>query len=138
MTASNAEPVRILLVGESPMGFSYLSQRLEKRGCECRVASSNYDGARLFREQGFDLVLCCGSRDGIEPLVTSIIGSSASLYRSHRVEDGCWWLPAVLRGEACAGAPAFQPGEFMKVLDQMVDNFRNSESAAPLVRSQSA
>jgi len=120
------------------MGFSYLSQRLEKRGCECRVAHSNHDGARLFREHPFDLVLCCGSRDGIEPLVTSIVGSSASLYRSHRVEDGCWWLPAVLRGEPCAGAPAFQPGEFMKVLDQMVDSFRSMDATPHLVRSQSA
>ncbi|MBZ5529022.1 MAG: hypothetical protein LAN71_14130 [Acidobacteriia bacterium] len=138
MTASNAGPVRILLVGESPMGFSYLSQRLEKRGCECCVAYSNYDGARLFREHPFDLVLCCGSREGIESLVTSIIGSSASLYRSHRVEDGCWWLPAVLRGEACTGAPAFQPGEFMKVLDQVVESLRPADTAAPLAHSQFA
>lgn len=135
MTNRNRDPVRILLVGESPMGFSYLSQRLEKRGCECRVAASNFDGARMFREHPFDLVLCCGSRAGIEALVTSIIGSSASLYRSHRVEDGCWWLPAVVRGEPCTGAPAFQPGEFMKVLDQVVDTLRHPEARAQTAHS---
>ncbi len=128
-------PVRILLVGESPMGFSYLSQRLEKRGCQCLVAASNSEGARLFREHPFDLVLCCGSREGIDALISSILGSSASLYRSHRVEDGCWWLPTVVRGQACTGAPAFQPGEFMKVLDQVVDGLRHREVAAQFVHA---
>lgn len=136
--SNNMTPVRILLVGESPMGFSYLSQRLEKRGCECSVACSNVDGARLFHEHPFDVILCCGCRDGIESLIRSIIGSSASLYRSHRVEDGCWWLPAVLHGEACSGAPALQPGEFMKMLDQMLDHLRETASEIPLARTQNA
>ena len=128
----SSAPVKVLLVGERPTGYSFLSQRLEKRGCECRVAAANSDGARRFHEQPFDLILCCDSRDGIGPLVASMIGSTASLFRSHRVENGCLWLPAVLYGEQCPGAPALQPREFAKVLDQLVDRIKSAGDSQEL------
>ncbi|MBZ5701852.1 MAG: hypothetical protein LAN84_08390 [Acidobacteriia bacterium] len=131
----NSAPVKVLLVGEHPTGYSFLSQRLEKRGCECRVATSNSDGARLFRELPFDLILCCDSRDGIGPLVASTLGSSASLFRSHRVENGCLWLPAVLHGQECPGAPALQPREFTKVLDQLVEMIKSAGDSRELAHS---
>ncbi|MBZ5541058.1 MAG: hypothetical protein LAN61_11130 [Acidobacteriia bacterium] len=130
-----SEPVKVLLVGERPTGYSFLSQRLEKRGCECRIATSNADGARLVRELAFDLVLCCDSREGIGPLVASTIGSSASLFRSHRVENGCLWLPAVLHGQECPGALALQPGEFAKILDQLVDKLKAAGDSRELAHS---
>ena len=128
----NSGPVKVLLVGERPTGYSFLSHRLERRGCECRIATSNSDGARLFRELPFDLILCCDSRDSIGPLVASTIGSSASLFRSHRVENGCLWLPAVLHGQECSGAPALQPSEFAKILDQLVDMIKSAGDSREL------
>ena len=127
--------VKVLLVGERPTGYSFLSQRLEKRGCECRIAISNSDGVRLLRERPFDLILCCDSREGIGPLVASTIGSSASLFRSHRVENGCLWVPAVLHGQECPGALALQPGEFTKILDQLVDKIKSAGDSQELALS---
>jgi hypothetical protein len=120
--------VRVLIVAESPAGFLSISRRLEKYGCQCWYAPSYSDGTRMLAEQGFDLVLCSDAGKGVNALVTPLIGSSASLFRAHAVEDGCWWLPAVVHGERCLGTPALRPAEFAKELEFMVQKIRASSA----------
>ena len=112
--------VRVLLVGESQTGFSSLLQRLQKSGCQCHFVASCFDGARLVAHASFDLILCSGQMNGFQVLSNAARGSSASLFRYLLVEDGCWWVPAVLRGEQSAGAPALRPSEFARALDALV------------------
>lgn len=124
--------VRVLIVAENATGFSSVSRLLEQRGCKCWFARSYSEGALLFAEHAFDLVLCGDWREGVNTLITPVIGSSASLFRSHPVEHSCWWLPAVLHGEKCFGMPALRPGEFAKTLECMVHEIRSTARNAPM------
>jgi hypothetical protein len=119
--------VSVLLVGESVEGFSFLLQHLKKRGCECYVATSSSEATRLSGGHAFDLVLWTGGMSGINALIASLIGSPASLFCSHPVEDSCWWLPAVRHGEKCLGAPALRPGEFACALDGIVEQIKSGK-----------
>jgi hypothetical protein len=125
--AMSTKLVRVLLVGESAKGFSSLLQRLEKRGCECYVATSNLEATRLSVRHLFDLVLCTDRMEGINALIASLIGSPTTLFSCYPVEDSCWWLPAVRHGEKCLGTPALRPSEFANVLDRMVDEIKSGE-----------
>lgn len=125
-----AKAIKVLIVAESATAFWCVSRHLEQRGCTCWFAHSYSEGARLFSEHAFDLVLCSDCREGIHALITSVTGSSASLFRSHSVEDGCWWLPAVLHGDTCLGTPALRPAEFARILDRMVEEIRSTARGA--------
>jgi len=117
--------VSVLVVGESAKGSSFLLQRLEKRGCECHVATSSAEAVRLFAGHGFDLVLCTDWMQGINTLIAALLGSPASLFRCHPVEDSCWWLPTVRHGEKCQGAPALRPAEFGCALEGLVEEIQS-------------
>ncbi len=123
----NTKLVRVLLVGESAKGFSFLLQRLEKRGCDCYVATSIAEAVRLFAGHGFDLVLCTDWMQGINTLIATLVGSPASLFCCHPVEDSCWWLPAVQHGEKCFGAPALRPSDFGYALDRIVEEINTGK-----------
>jgi hypothetical protein len=119
-------------VAENATEFACVSRALETRGCKCWFARIYSEGAQLFARQPFDLVLCSDGREGISTLISPVIGSSASLFRSHSVEDSCWWLPAILHGETCLGMPAFRPGEFVKTLECMVHEIQSTAQNAPM------
>ena len=117
-------PVRVLLVGGSSVGFSPLSEQLERSGYQCRFVSTCLDGARLIARASFDLVLCSGRMKGFQLLLSAVRRSSASLLRYLLVEDGCWWVPTVLRGEDCSRAPACRDTEFASALDTMANGIK--------------
>ncbi len=119
--------VSVLVVGESAKGFSFLLQRLEKRGCECHVATSSSEAAGLSIGYVFDLVLCTDPVEGINALIASLIGSPTTLFRCYPVEDNCWWLPAVRHGEKCLGAPALRPAEFGCALEGLVEEIQSGK-----------
>lgn len=121
--------MRVLLVAENEMGFSLLCRQLEEQGCRCAFASSYSDAVRLFADQPFDLVLSSG-QPGIRALFSSMAGSSASLFCAHAVEDGCLWVPVILKGSECLGTPPLHPSEFAERLTQMVDEIKLSRGRA--------
>ena len=128
----NEKVVRVLIACETSLGFSLLSRHLIAHGGECRFATSYSEAARLFSERPFDLVLWSDRIAGTHTLIASLTGSTASLFCCHGVETGCWWLPAVLHGEKCLGAPALRPGEFAKVLDQLMGELAVTEHCQAL------
>jgi hypothetical protein len=113
-------PVRVLLVAENGKGFSPLQERLEDSGCQCQVASSCLDGAQLIAQKPFDLVVCSDRAEDFGSLLDAARSSSASLFRYLLVEDGCWWVPSILRGRRCSRAVAFRDREFSEALDQLI------------------
>jgi len=115
-----SRPVKILLVGEHATGPCSLLSHLEGRGCHCLFASSGKQAIRLYGEQAPDLVLCADRAEGIGALIAFLVGSSASAFRCHLVETGCWWLPLLLGGRERFQAPALRPGEFAQFLDRMI------------------
>jgi len=131
----DAELVNVLLVGGTNIGFSPLSESLEKSGYHCEFVATCLDGARLVARASFDLVLCSGRTKGFQLLLSAARRSSASLFRYLLVEDGCWWVPTVLRGESCTRAPAFRDAEFANALDTMV---KEVKSASPNAKAMAA
>jgi CheY-like chemotaxis protein len=129
--------IKVLLVGGSNVGFSPLSEQLEKSGYKCRFVSTCLDGARLVARASFDLVLCSGRMKDFQLLLGAVRRSSASLFRYLLVEDGCWWVPAVLRGEDCTRAPAFRGTEFVSALDTMAREIKSDSGRAQAVSAES-
>jgi len=112
---------KVLLVGENAQGSSYLAKRLQ--GCECEFAVSYQEACSLLRAQDFDLVLSpMRLRDGsLFPLLGLLDGSGNTLFYSHAVEKGCWWLPALRHGHNCFGSSALRPSEFVAMLDGTIE-----------------
>lgn len=115
----DAATVKVLLVGESKAGYSSIIRHLEKRGCQCQFTNSCSQGACLIADSSFDLVLCGSQMDGSQDLISAVIDSHATLFRYVLVEDGCWWVPAVLQGKYSSDAPALRPRQFTGVLDSI-------------------
>jgi hypothetical protein len=113
----------VLLIGSSENAFGpLLRQHLEAHGCDCRFVPTYAEGAELVRQFQFDLILSNG-QPGVNTLIPSLLGSSVSLFCAHTVEDGCLWLPVILKGNECLGASVLHPKEFSKKLDQILDEF---------------
>jgi hypothetical protein len=113
---------KALLIGENPQGSSYLAKRMQGRGWECSCATSYQEACLLLRSEGFDLVLSPMRLRGatLFPLIELLEGSRVTLFYSHGVEQGCWWLPALRHGERCFGSCALRPSEFVSVLDEAI------------------
>lgn len=120
---------KVLLVGRSEPDFGQLRRHLEDRGCTCRFASSYSDAAALFSELRFDLILCSG-QPGIRTLVSSVVGSSASLFCAHAIEDSCLWVPVILHGDECLGLPPLSPSEFADKIQRIIDEIRQCSAGA--------
>ena len=116
----DAGTAKVLLVGESEASFSSLLPCLCRSGWQCHVVTSSLEGVRLLAKGSFDLVLCSVELSGAQWLIATILGSSVSLFRYLPVENGCWWIPTVLRGKRCMGALALRPNEFAKALETLV------------------
>ena len=112
-----------LLIGESPQGSSFLVRRLQKRGCECEFATSYEEACSLLSAHEFDLVLSPMRfrKRSLFSLIDLLDGSGVTLFYSHVVEEGCWWLPALRCGQKCFGLSALRPSEFPAVLDEAIE-----------------
>lgn len=114
------DSVRVLLLGESEMGSSYLARFLEQRGCNCWFAKSTEEGLTLFDRYKFQLVLSTKPLRLANAMVAALGDSSCSVFYCQPVEDGCWWLPLIDHGKKCLGAPALRPSEFVSALGRIV------------------
>ncbi len=112
---------RVLLLRNDPAGSSALVDRLLELGCACRVASFR-EGVALLDKQHFHVVLSefRVSESNTHRLISQLTGSAASLFFRLEVEDGCWWLPAVVTGQDCWGAPAIRLKNFHPVLRELL------------------
>jgi CheY-like chemotaxis protein len=132
---------KVLLIGETSQRSSYLAKRLQGRGCECEFALSYQEACWLLRAQDFDLVLSpMRLRDGsLFALIALLDGSGITLFYSHAVEDGCWWLPALRHGQNCFGSSALRPSAFVAALDDAIEEIcfraamerKSQQSVAP-------
>jgi len=58
------------------------------------------------------------------PLADLLGGSKVTLFYTHSVELGCWWLPALWRGRRCFGSYAIPPSQFVSVLEELTNEIR--------------
>jgi hypothetical protein len=115
--------VNVLLLGESESGFSYLLRRLQERGCHCSFATSAEEALALFDRHAFHLILSTSPLHQANPSIALLGESNCNAFYCYPVEDGCWWLPLVRRGQECE-APALRPSEFVSLLDQLVRDIK--------------
>ena len=122
---SNRVP-RALLIAEGPQTPSCLARRLERQGYSCGFARSYREACSSLANQDFNLVLSPLRLRGVTlfPLVDLLEGSKVTLFYSHPVEQSCWWLPGLRWGQKCFGSAAFQPSEFVSVLDEVIVEIR--------------
>ena len=129
----DAKKLKVLLIGKSQGRYSPLSNRLRRRECDCRFATSSQEVRLLLDSHSFDLMLgpIRLNGDSLYPLIGLLGGSRTTLFYSQAVEDGYWWLPALRRGMNCFGAPAIRPSQFVTVLDETIEEIRFSTCVAP-------
>ena len=125
------EAVRVLLLGECARGFSNLLWHLGQRGCRRWFAASAEEAVALFHEYKFHLILSTSPVHQATQMVSLLGRSNCSVFYAYPVEQGCWWLPLMNRGQKCFGAPALRPSEFARALDQELERIRARYFATP-------
>jgi CheY-like chemotaxis protein len=123
-----ASLVHVLVIGEHSDCRNDWPRWLETRGCHCHLAASFQEACLLLEQESFDLVLSpFRLRDGTaHQLIGSLLGRPTTLFCSHPVERGSWWLPAVKNGMDCFGTAAIRSGQFGSFLDQVVKDIAGS------------
>ena len=123
------ECAKVLLLGESEEGWSYLAWHLEHQGCDCWLAKSTEHALSLLDRQKFQLVLTTRPLPLANRIIERLEELNCSVFYRYPVGDGCWWLPAVDHGKECLGATALRPREFVSALDQIVREIEATASA---------
>ena len=123
--------IKVLLVGQTARSSFQLLQLLDNIGCQCRFASTYRDACTLISQTAFDLVISqleLPDRTAY-PLLDWLRGSTATLFFSKTVENGCLWLPMLARGREWVGAHALRPEEFRDMLGKTLAYSAREESA---------
>jgi hypothetical protein len=99
---------------------------VQERGCACEFADTFNEARILLECRNFDLLLSpvkLGASSML-PLMKLLRGPCSTAFYYQVVEDGCWWLPAISRGQVCFGQNALRPSEFIPILDKAIDELR--------------
>jgi hypothetical protein len=111
-----------LLVGREFLQSADPNGWFLRRRSQCRVASTVGEVCELTRSHRFDLILSdyhLPDGTGFE-LLDRFPVPPASYFLSHRVENGCIWLPAILRGVRCWGSAVLRPAAFIRLLGDLI------------------
>jgi len=122
--------IEVLLVGQTAGSSFQLLQWLDNIGCKCHFAGTYRDACTLISQTAFDLVISqleLPDRTAY-PLRDWLRGSTATLFFSKRVENGCFWLPMLVRGTEWVGAHALRPEEFKDMLGKALAYSAREES----------
>jgi hypothetical protein len=116
----------VLLVGRNGSWGKSMLKSLKKMGTESSFAAPRGLTSEQVKNGGYTVVLLDStvSPGQRKQLASELIGSDASIFYTFPVENGCWWLPVLRRGQDCHGAPAFRRSEFPLELERIL-----SESA---------
>ena len=119
----NGPGVTVLLIGSTARNTSPLEYHLRKRGCNLWFASSKKQAIELLQSRRFDLLLSefilpDGTAYG---LMAQLLGTDTTMFVSNAVEDSCWWMTAVLRGQDRSQEAGMRPREFTTLLDKFLD-----------------
>ena len=121
-----AAGTNVLLVGSCARRSSVLGRHLLKLGCNVSLAACKKDAVELLQRRRFDVVLSeFRLPDGTAyELMEALRGTDTTMFFSFAVEDSCWWITALLRGQDRSEEAGMRPREFTKVLDEQL--FRKS------------
>ena len=130
----NTRAVKVLLVGDGIRNALILQNHLQRQGCEIFFATSYGEATEMLKERQFDLVLSeFMLSDGTAyQLASALRGTRTTMFFSNAVEDDCWWMTAVFKGQDRSGEPGMRPREFRIRLDEVLYDtlFRSHVSAS--------
>ncbi len=114
----------VLLVGRNGSWGTPVLKSLAKFGSELSFAAPQAVTSKTVGKGAYDLVLLDStvSPEQRRKLASELLGSGVSIFYTFPVENGCWWLPALRRGQDCHGAPAFRRNEFPVELERMLQS----------------
>src|SRR5271169_3011306 len=114
----------VLLVGRSGSWGSLVLRSLEKIGSELSFAAPQNVTPEYVRKNEYNLILLDSTvpSEQRRQLASELLGSSVSIFYTFPVENGCWWLPTLRRGQDCHGAPAFRRREFLCELERILQD----------------
>lgn len=112
----------VLLVGRSGSWGAVVLKSLAKFRSELSFAPPHSVTPDYVRARNYGLILLDSTvaPEQRRHLVSELAGSETSIFYTFPVENGCWWLPALRRGEDCLGAPAFRRNEFPFELERIL------------------
>ena len=112
----------VLLVGRNGSWGTLVLKSLAKFGSELFYVAPAIVTSKYVRNGAYHLILLDSTvpSEQRKQLVAELIGSDSSVFYTFPVENGCWWLPALRRGQDCHGAPAFRRNEFPFELERIL------------------
>jgi hypothetical protein len=112
----------VLLVGRNGSWGTVVLKPLAKFRSELAFAAPESVTTKFVGKGAFDLILLDSTvtPEQRRQLASDLAGTGASVYYSFPVETGCWWLPALRRGQDCHGAPAFRWNEFPLEIERIL------------------
>lgn len=112
----------VLLVGRNGSWGTLVLRPLEKFECELSFVAPQTVTQEYVKKGAYNLILLDStvSSEQRRLLARELSGSNASIFYSFPVENGCWWLPTLRRGQDCHGAPAFRRNEFPIELERIL------------------
>lgn len=112
----------VLLVGRNGSWGTLVLKPLEKFDSELSFVPPGTVTPEYVRKGAYNLVLLDStvSPEQRRQLTSELRGSNVSIFYTFPVENGCWWLPALRRGQNCHGAPAFRRNEFPFELERIL------------------
>jgi CheY-like chemotaxis protein len=124
---------QVLLVENDERGADLLWDRLRKGGCELHLAKSAGRAKELLRRQRFDLVLSeLLLSDGTAfQLIPLLLSNRTTVLFSNVLEDGCWWMTALLQGQDHTKDPGPLPAEFKLWLDKFLSEDSSLSGSIP-------
>ncbi len=112
----------VLLVGDGARNAPVLEDHLRKRGCSICFASSKNQAMELLQDRQFDLILSefMLSDGSALQFMSPLLGTKTTMFVSHAVKDGCWWMTAVFEGQDRTQEPGMRSREFRIRLDEVL------------------
>ena len=112
----------MLLVDDSPVPSASVARALSSLQCEWRHARSCEEALAVMEERTFRVVLSkFRLADGSgRRLIPAVQMTSAWLFLSFPVEEGCWWIPVIEAGRVSVKVAALHSREFRSALVKIV------------------
>lgn len=114
----------VLLVGRNGSWGTSVLRSLEKFECQLAFVAPQLVTPDYARNGAYNLILLDSSvsPEQRRQLSSELVSTQISIFYTFPVENGCWWLPTLHRGQNCYGAPAFRRNEFPHELERILQS----------------
>jgi len=114
----------VLLVGRNGSWGKLVLKSLVKFESDLSFVAPQLVTTEYVKKGAYNLILLdtTVSPEQRRQLASELLGSNVSIFYTFPVENGCWWLPTLRRGQDCHGTPAFRRNEFPLELERILQS----------------